>query len=501
MTSTVLRTAARRALSAFRLAKLSQEVKKAHPAVREIAAEFWHFIEADAKPDADGKRLLERLLRYGVPSGGDHAGDALFLVVPRLGTISPWSSKATDIARNCGLVGVRRIERESVFVFPQSKNPRERVSALIHNRMTESVPLAGGGGCLFSMSRSSALGPCRWDRWPRPTRLGWPGAMKSTYLRAATRSWASTRRTPNDHVAQPSLALATKIFNGRYRDARRRNSRFRDDPAYHPRSPGNRARLQPTRRIGDAVGSRFSPGLTGSTVSRNSSPTSPMRTYNHPTAMALVFLPARHGRGRETGRRCDRAGSKPKADLWAIPFPNLRVRMPPLEDDFGRPGRMFRRWRSGWSCRSRRGVQQRVCRPCLAGYFRPSSTRSAVPAAGPQAHHARGRRRQHIGATAPSSFDDQSPAEHSVAQLPSHGRRRGVLDGAGANNRRPDFDSVQRGNAESTPCRSIDRCWKFGEAIRSFASRWARAGLSERHAIACLCRRPRARLALRCVPS
>ena len=71
--------------------------------------------------------------------GGTPAGET-FLVVPRLGTISPWSSKATDIARNCGLAQVRRIERGTLF-FVQAKErlDRTRIAGLLHDRMTESV--------------------------------------------------------------------------------------------------------------------------------------------------------------------------------------------------------------------------------------------------------------------------------------------------------------------------------------------------------------------------
>ena len=160
MTSIVLRYRGARALSDFRLAKLLHEVKKAHPAVRGLAAEFWHFIEADAEPDATGKQLLERLLRYGMPPDGGQQGKALFLVVPRLGTISPWSSKATDIARNCGLGGVRRIERGILFsVSSESKIDRDRIGALLHDRMTESVlgSLAEADG-LFQHVPPRALG-------------------------------------------------------------------------------------------------------------------------------------------------------------------------------------------------------------------------------------------------------------------------------------------------------------------------------------------------------
>ena len=135
--TTVLRFRGARALSDFRLAKLVQELKKAQPAVRGAAAEFWHFVEAESAPDAQQRSLLERLLRYGTPLAGDLPRGQLFLVVPRLGTISPWSSKATDIARNCGLAGIGRIERGILYSI-DSKS-RDRIAPLLHDRMTESV--------------------------------------------------------------------------------------------------------------------------------------------------------------------------------------------------------------------------------------------------------------------------------------------------------------------------------------------------------------------------
>ena len=139
-TPNVLRFRGARALSDFRLAKLVQELRIAQAAVRGVAAEFWHFVEAAAAPAAGERRLLERLLRYGVPVGGGTPRGELFLVVPRLGTLSPWSSKATEIARNCGLAGVRRIERGTLFAVETGEQlDRVRIGALLHDRMTESV--------------------------------------------------------------------------------------------------------------------------------------------------------------------------------------------------------------------------------------------------------------------------------------------------------------------------------------------------------------------------
>ena len=98
-----------RALSEFRLAKLVQSLQKIDSGVRSVAAEHRHFVEADGALSAADRERLERLLAYGIPAGAVEG--ELYLVVPRIGTISPWSSKAADIARNCGLGGVKRIER------------------------------------------------------------------------------------------------------------------------------------------------------------------------------------------------------------------------------------------------------------------------------------------------------------------------------------------------------------------------------------------------------
>src|SRR5207248_3349849 len=93
-----------RALSEFRLAKLVAQLQKVAPGVRSVASEHWHFVEL-RRPLAQSERgLLERLLGYGAGKEPEPAHESPELVVvPRLGTISPWSSKATDIARNCGL--------------------------------------------------------------------------------------------------------------------------------------------------------------------------------------------------------------------------------------------------------------------------------------------------------------------------------------------------------------------------------------------------------------
>jgi phosphoribosylformylglycinamidine synthase len=123
-----------RALSEFRLAKLVASLQKIDPGVRSVAAEYRHFVESEGAPGPAERSQLERLLAYGSPAGD--ADGHLYLVVPRIGTISPWSSKATDIARNCGLGCVKRIERGTAYYV---RGAGKDVSAALHDRMTETV--------------------------------------------------------------------------------------------------------------------------------------------------------------------------------------------------------------------------------------------------------------------------------------------------------------------------------------------------------------------------
>ena len=99
------------ALSAFRSDKLHRAISEAGLPTLTIAAEYWHFAEVSAQPDGAESATLARILTYGEPQLEPAPQGELFLAVPRIGTISPWSSKATDIARHCGLGVVERIER------------------------------------------------------------------------------------------------------------------------------------------------------------------------------------------------------------------------------------------------------------------------------------------------------------------------------------------------------------------------------------------------------
>ena len=130
------------ALSSFRIDQLNQQARKLHlPEQAQLSSEFWYFIHSDAVLSANDVHRLCDLLTAEQPSSTERS-EQLCLITPRLGTISPWSSKATDIARNCGIQAAGlRIERATALWLSADLD-QTQVSAwqgLLHDRMTESV--------------------------------------------------------------------------------------------------------------------------------------------------------------------------------------------------------------------------------------------------------------------------------------------------------------------------------------------------------------------------
>ncbi|MFL6694410.1 MAG: phosphoribosylformylglycinamidine synthase, partial [Ramlibacter sp.] len=137
-----------RALSEFRIRQLLPRLREVHDKVEGLSARFIHLAAWDAAPHVSDLKRLAGLLTYGEPFEGNAQGE-LFVVTPRLGTVSPWASKATDIAHNCGLT-VKRVERAVEYRVvlkggllagkpALSAAQRDAIAALLHDRMTESV--------------------------------------------------------------------------------------------------------------------------------------------------------------------------------------------------------------------------------------------------------------------------------------------------------------------------------------------------------------------------
>ena len=113
--SGILQLRGPRVLSQFRLAKLLASLQKIDPGLRSLSAEYRYFVELERGLEPHEARTLRALLDDGGATLEEDLDSSVFLVVPRLGTISPWSSKATDIVRNCGLTPVQRVERGTLY--------------------------------------------------------------------------------------------------------------------------------------------------------------------------------------------------------------------------------------------------------------------------------------------------------------------------------------------------------------------------------------------------
>ena len=478
-----------RALSDFRRAKLLAELKKAHPEVRGIEAEFWHFVETEAEPQAGEQRLLERLLHYGAPLAGEYARDTLFLAVPRLGTISPWSSKATDIARNCGLQGIRRIERGVAYYLAFgaacSAEDRQRIAPLLHDRMTESVlaTLDEAAG-LFQHVAPRALGRVSLQQLDEAnSQLGLAlSEDEIDYLRAAYRSLG---RDPSDaeltmFAQANSEHCRHKIFNADWivDGEKKDQSLFAMIRHTHAANPQGTvlAYTDNAAILEGSVARRFYPDQDF-VYKENLLKTNLVikcETHNHPTAIA-PFAGAATGAGGEirdegaTGR-----GAKPKAGLVGYAVSNLRIPGMPQpweEHDYGRPERIVSALQIMLDGPiGAAAFNNEFGRPNLAGYFRTFEQSVGGTQRG---YHkpimlAGGVGNISLESCFKKNFDDKA----LLIQLGGPGMLIGMGGGAassmrsGGNTEDLDFDSVQRGNAEieRRAQEVIDRCWQMGEA-------------------------------------
>ncbi|MGR9107585.1 MAG: phosphoribosylformylglycinamidine synthase [Gammaproteobacteria bacterium] len=153
------------ALSAFRLNKLFAELRDREPRILAVQARFLHYIDASPEFDDSASAILEDLLDYGeAADGGAFEAHATLIVVPRPGTISPWSSKASEIAKRCGLDCIKRLERGWLYSFTLenteglSTQAKNAILPLLHDRMTQVAVDASGEQTIFAPAQPGRLG-------------------------------------------------------------------------------------------------------------------------------------------------------------------------------------------------------------------------------------------------------------------------------------------------------------------------------------------------------
>jgi phosphoribosylformylglycinamidine synthase len=497
----ILKLRGSQALSRFRLDKLLQNLRTLGSEVSGLDAEFWHFVACREALSPRELDIVHALLRYGPQPATEPSGE-LFLVTPRLGTISPWSSKATDIARRCGLGKVERIERGIAYYVVKRKGgklgDRERgaLTGLIHDRMTESVLASfDDAGILFQhvaprpMATIDVLAGSREALVSANRELGL--ALSEDEIDYLLENFRRVGRNPSD-VELMMFAQANsehcrhKIFNAEFViDGKPQEyslfAMIRETHIRHPRGTlvaysDNAAVIE-----GAAI-PRFYPREDGIYRSSNE-PTHilmKVETHNHPTAIS-PFPGAATGSGGEIrDEAATGSGARPKAGITGFSVSNLHIpdfvrpwetyHGPDAEDaQYGRPGRIA----SALSIMIEGPIgaaafNNEFGRPNLAGYFR---TYEQWVSGEMRGYHKPIMLAGGLGnVSEPSVHKHELPAGALLIHLGGPGMLIGIGGGAassvgsGANPEALDFDSVQRGNPEMQRRGQevIDRCWQLG---------------------------------------
>jgi phosphoribosylformylglycinamidine synthase len=475
------------ALSSFRLDKLNVAVRAAGGGLEVRSARFWHFVELTRDLSEAERDTLAKLLTYG--AAATEASGRGVLVTPRLGTISPWSSKATDIALQCGLEAVKRIERGTVFDVAGA-GPLEAILPLLHDRMTETVlDSRETAGELFHhyepkpLTQVDVLGGGRGAVEEANLRFGL--ALAPDEIEYLVAYFTRLARNPTD-VELTMFAQANsehcrhKIFNASWviDGERRTESLFGMVRTTHEKNPqGTVVAYSDNASVmeGREVRRFFANPDTGRYEYRATPLHTLMKveTHNHPTAIS-PFPGAATGSGGEirdegaTGR-----GSKPKAGLCGFSVSHLRIpgHARPWEGPETKPDRIS----SPLAIMldgpiGAASFNNEFGRPNLAGYFRSYEQTVAGVNRG---YHKPIMLAGGVGnIQADNAFKSDVPAGSLLIQLGGPGMLIGMGGGSassmttGTNSADLDFDSVQRGNAEiqRRAQEVIDRCVAMGAA-------------------------------------
>ena len=482
------------ALSDFRVEKLLQKAAALGLPEVKLKSEFWYFVGSEKALDAATVEKLQALLAAQSVEQTPEAREGLhlFLVTPRLGTISPWASKATNIAENCGLEGIERIERGMAVWLEGCLNDEQKQqwAALLHDRMTESVlPDFQTASKLFhhleseTFSTVDVLGGGKEALVKANTEMGL--ALSADEIDYLVENYQALQRNPSD-VELMMFAQANsehcrhKIFNADFilNGEKQPKSLFgmiRDTHNAHPEGTVV-AYKDNSSVIEGAKIERFYPNAAENQGYRfheeDTHIIMKVETHNHPTAIA-PFAGAATGAGGEirdegaTGK-----GSRPKAGLTGFTVSNLNIPdlKQPWEQDYGKPEHisspldiMIEGPIGGAAFNNEFG------RPNLLGYFRTFEEKFDGQVRG---YHKPIMIAGGLGSIqAQQTHKDEIPEGALLIQLGGPGMLIGLGGGAassmntGTNDASLDFNSVQRGNPEieRRAQEVIDRCWQLGD--------------------------------------
>ncbi|MBU2848074.1 phosphoribosylformylglycinamidine synthase [Acidithiobacillus ferriphilus] len=484
------------ALSAFRVQHLLRILVAGGVPVQSAVAQYVHLVDLGAPLTSAEMGVLAALLHYGEPAEGDAEDAAEVCVVPRLGTISPWSSKATDIAGHCGLGAVRRIERGVSYRVHKigdaafSAAELQAMSRLLHDPMTESVlPDWAAAEALFAHPEPASL-----IRIPlhKEGRAALRAANASLGLALAPAEldylfdyFSGLGRDPSDaelmmFAQANSEHCRHKVFNAAFRldgqdQALSLFAMIRETHRLHPQGTLSAYKDNAAVMAGGALSQPFAVGASGeyAVVEERTAILMKVETHNHPTAIS-PFPGAATGSGGEirdegaTGR-----GGKPKAGLTGFSVSHLRIPgyIQSWESNpYGKPARI----RSALDI-MREGplgaaaFNNEFGRPAIAGYFRVFECDQDGLHRG---YHKPIMLAGGLGQIRPLLVEKKSlPEGAKVLVIGGPAMLIGLGGGAassvasGAGDEQLDFASVQRGNPEMQRRAQevIERCIALGE--------------------------------------
>ncbi|MFK8030761.1 MAG: phosphoribosylformylglycinamidine synthase [Gammaproteobacteria bacterium] len=480
-------------LSAFRLEKFNQQLDGVVSGARIESTRFVHFVATNAELSEAEMAVLERLLTYGDESPVSASKAATLTVVPRLGTVSPWSSKATDIAGNCGLQKVIRMERGLEYVLNGTdldSDALHKLAAVLHDRMTETVVyepvkheflFANSEPAPLATVALTAEGGAALERANKEMGL----ALSDDEVGYLVEHFTAMGRDPTD-VELMMFAQANsehcrhKIFNADWTiDGKSKpKTLFQMIRNTHEKSPGGvlSAYTDNAAVMRGSRGRRFfaqGESRTYRAVEEDIHILMKVETHNHPTAIS-PFPGAATGNGGEirdegaTGR-----GAKPKAGLTGFSVSHLRI--PDHSQQWESPEQKSDRIASPLQIMLEGPIggaafNNEFGRPNLAGYFRTQELADGQ-------NTLRGFHKPIMiagGLGNVRSSDvlklDIPPGSNVVviggpAMLIGLGGGAASSMSSGQSEEDLDFASVQRGNPEMERRAQevIDRCWAMGE--------------------------------------
>lgn len=353
------------ALSEFRVQKHLAQCEDLALPVTDIYAEFAHFSQLNEALTTDEENVLQQLLTYG-PTIEEHEPQGQFLLVtPRPGTISPWSSKSTDIAHNCGLTKVERLERGIAYYITLAdganltSDQKVQLSSLLHDRMMESVFADfSDAEQLFASSEPGKLTAIDIENGGKNAlvqaniELGL--ALATDEVNYLFENFSKLGRNPHDielymFAQANSEHCRHKIFNADWTiDGNKQpKSLFKMIRNTHEINPDfvlSAYKDNAAVMVGNK-GGRFFPNPETNVYGYHHEDIQVLmkvETHNHPTAISPYPGAATGSGGEIRDEGATGIGSKPKAGLVGFSVSNLRIPNfeQPWETDFGKPSRI-----------------------------------------------------------------------------------------------------------------------------------------------------------------